>query len=243
MAMRFPFSFKYGVAVCLGWPVLVAASGPSAQTLVREAATQQLQALAETRHWQEPVFDVKVVTPDEGETCPLALHVLPRDTRQLSRMRFDVSCPAEPGWRKTFVVRAQLSAQVVVVGANVSARQPIAEDDLRVEMRDITATPDALAQPQDAQGKTSRRALRAGQVLRESWLEAEVLVQRGAAVQIVARSGGVQVTHAGESLENGTLNQPVKVRNRGSGKVIDARVIGRGMVEPVMLVPTDQSPD
>ncbi len=70
-----------------------------------------------------------------------------------------------------------------------------------------------------------------------------MLVKRGSAVQIVARAGGVQVTHAGESLDSGARGQAVRVRNLASGKVIDARVVSHGVVEPISSAPMPQSRD
>lgn len=232
------------MVLCLGWPWLAFAQPHTPQEQVAEAARQYLQSLAEAQDWQDPVFDIQVATRlSHDGACSRPLDIRPAETKQLSRMRFDVTCSGAGAWRETFVVRARVLAQVVVAAMPISARQPIRADDLRTEERDITAMPDALAHPEDAEAQTSRRALRPGQVVQKRFLQAELMVRRGAPVQIVARSGGVQVTHSGESLDNGSLGQTVRVRNSASGKVIDARVVDQGVVEPLNRVVTPHSPD
>lgn len=228
----------------MGWPALSWAAAPSPQALVSDAARQHLAAQAEAQGWREPVFEVNVPTRlDHEGQCPRPLEVSPVDTRQLSRMRFEVSCPGNPGWSATFVARARVSASVLVAATAITARQALQAADLREEVRDITSMPDAVNTAEEAEGQTSRRALRAGQVLQKRFLQADMLVKRGSAVQIVARAGGVQVTHAGESLDSGARGQAVRVRNLASGKVIDARVVSHGVVEPISSAPMPQSRD
>ena len=90
----------------------------------------------------------------------------------------------------------------------------------------------AITLPEDAIAQSSSRTLRTGQALHARWLSAPVLVRRGDSVTIRARNGGVEVSAAGEALENGKPRQIVRVRNTTTGKVIRARVLEQGLVEP-----------
>ncbi|HTN67442.1 MAG TPA: flagellar basal body P-ring formation chaperone FlgA, partial [Burkholderiaceae bacterium] len=92
---------------------------------------------------------------------------------------------------------------------------------------------DALASPQAVLGMTSRRSVRAGEVVREGWLVRSTLVHRGAAVSIVARSGAIEVTAAGEALDAGARDAIIRVRNVSNGKILRARVLDDNTVEPV----------
>ncbi len=71
-----------------------------------------------------------------------------------------------------------------------------------------------------------------GDIVRRSLLHAPTLVRRGDAVNIVAQHEQILVTMAGEALDAGARGDIVRVRNAGSGKVIRARVIDAGEVEP-----------
>ena len=66
-------------------------------------------------------------------------------------------------------------------------------------------------------------------------LAAAVLVKRGDAVRIRASRGGVSVEGAGEALDSGARQGLIRVRNNASGRVIQARVLDAGLVEPAEL--------
>jgi flagella basal body P-ring formation protein FlgA len=133
---------------------------------------------------------------------------------------------------------------VLVAAVDMQANKPIAEADLTLDRRDISATPDAMSDVDAVAGMSSRRPLRSGDVLRKSALVAATLVKRGDAVRIVARSGQIEVTVAGEALESGGRDAIVKVRNTGNGNVIRARVVSEGTVQPEVVVSTPaHSPD
>jgi flagella basal body P-ring formation protein FlgA len=90
-----------------------------------------------------------------------------------------------------------------------------------------------LLNPDDVVGRASQRPLRAGQVLRERFLKAGAGVRRGEVVQIISRQQMFQITAQGTAMQKGDGDALVRVRNDVSGKLIMARVIGPGVVEPV----------
>jgi flagella basal body P-ring formation protein FlgA len=87
-----------------------------------------------------------------------------------------------------------------------------------------------------AVGQSSRRLLRAGEVLRAGQLAAPVLVKRGDQVVMVARRQQVEVSTSGEALDAGSRGAIVRVRNSASGQVVRTRVTGAGTVEPADLI-------
>ncbi|HEV7816296.1 MAG TPA: flagellar basal body P-ring formation chaperone FlgA [Janthinobacterium sp.] len=191
----------------------------------------------------EPLFDVNVAkTTRVLPACARPVSVEPLDTRMLNRMRFTVVCPGDGGWRQEFVVRASLSAKVVVAALPVMAGKPLEKEQLTLERRDISAVPDSVAVLRDAVGLVSKRSLRAGDLLRSGQLAAAAAVKRGELVRIVARRDQVEVSTTGEAQEAGPLQSVIKVRNSASGTVIRARVIGAGTVEPVDLAEATQLP-
>jgi len=211
---------------------------------VQETATQQLRRQAENAGLREPLFDISVVRNAKPvPACRQAVLIESVDTRTPSRMRFAAVCRAADSWRIEYVVRAHVSAKVAVAVATVPAGKPLAATDLIAERHDVTAMPDTVADPEAAIGMASRRALRAGDVLRQSLLAAPVLVRRGDAVSIVVRKAQIEISMAGEAMEAGTRDALVRVRNVSTGNIIRARVAAPGMVEPVDLSLSTQSPD
>ena len=147
-------------------------------------------------------------------------------------MRFAAICNGE---QREVIVRATIAADVLVLAHDLKAGMPIDASSLKLERRDVTATPGAVANIDDVAGKTSRRALRAGQLVDRRWLNESVLVKRNAKVTIVARNAGVEVHVAAEALQAGRRGEVISVKNVANGTVIRARVIGQDAVEPLEI--------
>lgn len=157
------------------------------------------------------------------------------DTRYLSRLRVAARCA--DGAAQDFVLRAELSAEVLVAAAALPSGRPLAEADLRLERRELAQLGDALSDTEAALGLSPRSTLRAGQPLLRSQLVEPLLIKRGEAVRIVARNGGIEVHAGGEALDAGRRNESIRVRNSSTGRIIAARVLGPGLVEPAELAP------
>ncbi|MET3131987.1 flagella basal body P-ring formation protein FlgA [Oxalobacteraceae bacterium GrIS 1.11] len=206
---------------------------------IEAAARAQLLRQAAAGGWQEALFEV-TVTPRPLPACAQAPTLAPLDVRQPNRMRFSVICPDSGGWKVEFVVRATTSAMVAVSAAPVAAGLALTAQDMALERRDISAVDDSIGDMRAVLGMASRRALRAGELLHRKQLAPPPLVRRGDLVRIVARREQVEVSMAGEALDEGAQDAVVRVRNSTSGTVIRARVRTAGTVEPVASI---QSPD
>lgn len=220
-----------GLAACL-----FCTSAWSAQTLshqVEDAAREQLEKLAAASALGDPAFDLDVASSRPAPACKGPVSVEALDTRQPARMRFAARCPDGQGWRHDFVVRARISALVAVTAAPVNANQTLGASDIAFERRDITQVRDPIGVPADVVGQSSRRSLRAGEVVRASQLVAPLAVRRGDAVTMVARQDGIEVSMAGEALDAGARGAVVRVRNSASGQVVRMRVLGAGAVQPL----------
>jgi flagella basal body P-ring formation protein FlgA len=219
--------------LCLA--ALPAFAAPSIATQVEEAARAQLEQQAAASGLADPRFELAVVPPRVPSACSGPVEVDALDTRQPNRMRFAVRCPGAGAGasRQEYIVRARISASVVVAATAVAPNETIADTHITVGQRDITSIADPVTDPLAAVGQTSRRSLRAGDVLRNSSLTAPVLVKRGDAVAMIARFEGIEVSTAGEALDTGARGALVRVRNSSSGQTVRMRVTAPGTVEPV----------
>lgn len=203
---------------------------------VEDAARAQLVTQAERAGWREPHWQLTLVPGAQPlPACDDAVTVDTTETRQAARMRFTVRCDAASAWRRDVVVRAEVSAMVVVAQAAVPARQAIPADALGFARRSVVAAPDLLHTLDGVAGASSKRALRAGDALRQSWIVVQRLVKRGDVVRIVAQREQVEVSVNGEALDDGALGAVLRVRNSSTGRVIRARVTGAGTVAPADL--------
>lgn len=218
-------------------PLLLAAlpafAASSIINQVEEAARARLEKQAAAAGLTDARFELTVVPPRLAPACSGPVEVETLDTRQATRMRFAVRCPGPGASRQEYIVRARISAAVVVAATPVAANEPLTDAHVTVEQRDITSIADPVSDPLQVIGQTSRRLLRAGDVLRNNSLAAPVLVKRGDAVVMIARIDGLEVSTAGEALDTGVRGATVRVRNSASGQTVRMRVSAPGTVEPV----------
>ncbi len=173
-----------------------------------------------------------VSAPENEPKCDKPPEVVVVDARYPSRMKLELRCGQ--AWAEPVVARVKLRAEVLVAAQDIDAGAALDEQKLRREARDLSATPEAIGALDATEGFVPRRRLREGTLLQARLLHEPVLVRRGQAVRIVARHGGaIAVESAGESLGNGKRGDTLRVRNRASGRVIEARVLGPDEVEPV----------
>ena len=215
----------------------VSATNVAAETLsarLEQAARAQLERQAAAGGLVEPRFEVALVTTRAAPPCARPLAVDALDTRLAARMRFVVRCPDPGGWQYEYLLRARVTAMVAVTAAAVAANEPLGADAVTLERRDVSGIADPVT-PEQAVGQSSRRTLRAGEVLRAGQLAAPVLVKRGDQVVMVARRQQIEVSTSGEALDAGSRGAVIRVRNGASGQVVRMRVAGAGTVEPVDL--------
>ncbi len=202
---------------------------------VQEAAKNQLQNLSEKARWQEPRFDVEVIRNNRLiPPCPSEVRVESMDPRGMARMRFVAVCPSLQGWRYEFIAKGKVSANVAVAANDLMSGKILSPLDLLWQRHDITLIPDAFSNIDELEGMAARRSIRSGEVMRPNMLVAPQLVKRGDQVRIVARREQIEVSMAGEALDNGVRGAVIRVKN-SSGTQIRARVIDAGTVEPAEL--------
>ena len=81
------------------------------------------------------------------------------------------------------------------------------------------------------QGLMARHSLSPGMVVTESMLNKPILIKRGNIVNIVARIGSMEVTTAGQALQDGNQGQLIRVQNTNSKKIISAKVLDESTVQ------------
>lgn len=197
-------------------------------------AREQLAQQADAAGLLEPQFQVAVVkTTRVMPACASPVTLELGDSRVPQRMRFVAICPGAGGWRYDILVRSSITARVAVTSVPVTANTPLAAADISLARHDVTLIPDSIASLSGVLGLTSKRSLRAGEVLRQGQLATPVLVKRGSSVSIVARKEQIEVSMAGEAMDPGAQGDIIRVRNAASGAQIRARVLDAGIVEPV----------
>lgn len=130
-------------------------------------------------------------------------------------------------------VRVELvsASTVLVLSRSVRRGEVLAASDLELRSPKGAARGRALTDPAEAVGKRLTRAISQGQPVLASDVETAPAVQKGDAVRLVARVGGVTASAPGRTLEEGRVGEGVRVENLASGRVVQGTLRDRGVVD------------
>ncbi len=163
----------------------------------------------------------------------VVLRAEPLGTVRPGQMAFRVECVVDGTVVRTFAVSAKvrLYQKVLVAMEDIPARKRVTAHAVRVEERPLTRTlGTVLTSPAQAIGKETRVRVRQGTVLTQRLLRQIPLVRRGERVRLVVRLNNVIAETYGRALQEGGPNANVLVRNEGSGRTVQGRVAGPGLV-------------
>jgi flagella basal body P-ring formation protein FlgA len=121
---------------------------------------------------------------------------------------------------------------VVVTRKPLGRYKPITEDDIMLQMRDLTdLSSNVVTDPEAVLGKRTKRAIGAQIPLRADSIELPPLVKRGDLVVIIAQSNGLKITTRGLVKKKGRLGDRIPVVNVDSKRVLYGRVIDSNTVQ------------
>jgi flagellar basal body P-ring formation protein FlgA len=120
---------------------------------------------------------------------------------------------------------------VAVPSRDIARGAKITEDDLTyAPVAASRAGGNVVRSIDAAAGKEARRALRAGELIRDSDLKRPVLVAKGSTVTMVFETPGIRLTAVGRALSEGAAGDAISVLNPTSYRQVEATVIAPGTV-------------
>lgn len=145
---------------------------------------------------------------------------LPGSARMWGRTSIGLRCADGAAWSTYLQVNIHVFAPVLVANRSLSAGQPLAEDDYRVEEIDLTLHPAGILQDASyADKKELGRMIAAGQPLRREHFRPRAVVTPGDPVRLMYLGLGFTISTEGKSLGSATEGQAVRVQT-DSGKLI-----------------------
>ncbi len=231
-------------------------SGPTHTTVTLGTSFSSDQRIIEaareglSQHWRVEPNDLQIRL---SQPLPAALRTLLADDANLEISPF-LSQDHTPGFmrlvlgiyrdqnllnRVTVLLDVQLVRTVAVTNGPLGARQLITADDVRLERRSVSGRV-AMDAVTEVANKVTARSLPAGAILVHKDIRpngsgatgsAEV-IKRGDIVRLVARTPGLSVAlRACEALENGRIDETIRVRNLQSRKIVTGRVVNAAELE------------
>ncbi|TKA90519.1 flagellar basal body P-ring formation protein FlgA [Guyparkeria sp. SB14A] len=168
--------------------------------------------------------------------CDQALEINEGRPLNLNRGRqtVKVSCHGSSPWRIYVPVELTRRQQAVVAARPLSAGDVLSAEDLDLATVDANrARRQYYTDPAELIGMVATQPLQSGQLVTAHNLGINAVVERGDIVAIQIGRGGFVVGSTGEVQGRAGVGQRVKVKNTGSGKVIETVVIDSRTVEAI----------
>jgi flagellar basal body P-ring formation protein FlgA len=162
--------------------------------------------------------------------CKIPLEITITGTGEIRRnTTADVTCPDTPGWHLFVPVKIRIQKPVVVAATPISKGSVLSADSLTISYIDsFMLNGDMTTDINVLIGARSKRDLKTNQPLR---LNQICIVCRDDSVEIIAEKGGMQIKTNGRALQDGSLNDRIRVQNVRSQRIISAVVSGVGQVK------------
>ena len=121
--------------------------------------------------------------------------------------------------------------EIVVPAHDIARGAVLAEGDLTVKSIAVMRANDGIVRnASDAAGREAKRALRAGELMRNSDLKRPALVAKGSNVTMIFEAPGIHLTAVGRALAEGGEGDSIAVLNPTSYRQVVAVVMAPGTV-------------
>ncbi len=196
-----------------------------------------LKRTAQAYGWNISELSVQVTQPSGSHRliCSQDVDIHRRDNRlyPTGRLRFTLSCPDKAApW--SIQTQAYVDGELAAVYAaqTIAKDSVIQADDLLLGSTSLsTLNRSVITDPKRIIHQRAQRQIRQGQLVAPERVSEPFIIQRGDKVIMEAKGEDFAASMAGIALENGFVNQQIRVRNSSSGKVIKAVVVQHGKVQ------------
>ncbi|HUU44621.1 MAG TPA: flagellar basal body P-ring formation chaperone FlgA [Acidobacteriota bacterium] len=131
-------------------------------------------------------------------------------------------------------VCVEVYGEVLVTRDRLRREEPIPPEALELRRMEITRlVPWVVTDPDSVVGMWAARTISAGQVVDRRWLEPVPLVRRGDRITMVYSTGAVHVSTTAVAMEDGHLNQTIRIKRPNGNRLLSAVVVDEKSVRPI----------
>ncbi len=128
-------------------------------------------------------------------------------------------------------LNVSLYQNLVVTRRPFQQGEVITPADVALERRNVGQVGSYYTDLGKVTGQVVKHALAAGTVLNQSLVAMPQVIKRGDILSIVAHMGTIEVVTTGQALENGSVNDLIRVQNLQSKKILSGKVVDANTVE------------
>lgn len=195
-----------------------------------------LEQQASRQGWQGMQSRYDISVPGNAASLPncsdtLQVRATGESSSAMERQQLQIRCPDTPGWSLSATGQAHVFLPAVHAEGIIDRGQTLTANDLKLQRINIAkARRGYYNRLDEVVGLAAKRRIRSGQTITPALIEQAMAVKRGQPVKIVASNDGIEASTSGEAMADGQPGDVIRVRNMGSGKVIDAKVLDAGVV-------------
>ncbi|MEE9494037.1 MAG: flagellar basal body P-ring formation chaperone FlgA [Gammaproteobacteria bacterium] len=166
------------------------------------------------------------------KACPDPLEgYFPQEGRTSGNTTVGVRCTAGNGWSIYISAKIKVFSSILITTQPFVRGDRISSDDLTLVEKNISALPTGYyTDATHVAGMIARRSISANSILTPQMLKKPALVKRGESVTMMAESGPIKVRMTGEALSDGAKGDLIKIRTRGSKRIVDGTVMAKGVI-------------
>lgn len=203
------------------------------QSAVSEYLSTHIKTLINGPH-QKASFDIHSIDSRlRLEDCGHPLRVKAREnSASIGRITLQVQCEAPKPWQTYVPANIKLFDRVVVSAQPLPKDASLSKNNLvYTEMEVSRLYRGYFSDISKVAGQQLKRSIAQGRVIPPGLLAAPKVVHKNQSVTITSNHPLLKIKTTGTALSDGGLGDFIHVRNNSSAKIIDARVIGPGLVE------------
>jgi len=147
-------------------------------------------------------------------------------------VRLKISCNDEQAWGAILKAQVSLYHKILITKTALKRGQNIsAKDVLAKEIKFNAVNSLALADNADLNDLVLSKNVAAGNILRLNMVQTPFLIHKDEQVTVLAQHYNASIATQAIALNNGKLNQQIKLRNISSNKIIRAYVLKKGLAQ------------
>lgn len=169
----------------------------------------------------------------ETRSCNQPLNINTNNQQSLGRITLLIACANE--WSAYMPIDLNIYRPVVVATKPLANGAVIGADDVELNALEISQLVGTyITTLEETIGMGVKRPITPGKAILVQQLEQPMLIRRGEAVIINAKSGELAVKMTGTAMTDGRRGELIRIKNRTSSRIVDGRVIASGQVTVAM---------
>lgn len=165
--------------------------------------------------------------------CSSPIHIeMPNQIAATHANTVTLSCKDEPQWNIYVPINIKIFANVLVANRLIKTGAIISPEDVVYQKLDKHHLTDGyFMDTKDLIGLAANHSIQAGAVLNQKNTRRIPLITKNQTITLAVKTGAIEIQMIGIAKTDGFMNEPIKILNPSSKKIIDAIVTDKNKAE------------